>query len=105
MRSLFAVDFTSSLNHSDIRGVAENTWAVPVEIRYRSFRCTESEALDHQEKTLTVMEDLESGESAGFQECILIWPLPSRHIIHLDEIETWVAVGGPGSADCRYNHS
>ena len=105
MRSLFAVDFTSSLNHSDFIGVAKNTGPTPLGVRYRSFRCTESEALDHQEKTLTVMEDLESGESDGFQECILIWPLPSRHIVHLDEIETWVAVGGPGSANFRHNHN
>lgn len=105
MRSLFAVDFTSSLNHSDIRGVAEYTGAVPLEIRYRPFRCTESEALDNHEKTLTVMEDLESRESASFQDCILIWPLFSRHVAHLDEIETWVAVPAEGFADFRYNHS
>ncbi len=53
MRSQSAVDFTSSLNHSDIREVTE---------------------------------DLEPGEKTSFQECILIWPLLSRHIAHLDEI-------------------
>lgn len=93
MRSLFVVDFTSSLNHSDIRGVAVNTSPIPLEVRYRSFRCKEFEALDDQEKPLTVTGDFEPGESVGFQECILIWPLFSRHIAHLDETETWATLG------------
>lgn len=105
MRSLFAVDLTSSLNHSDIREFAENTGPIPLGVRYRSFRCTESAPLDHQEKTLTVMEDLESGESASYQECILNWPVFSHHVAHLDEIETWVAVGAPGSANFRHDHN
>lgn len=93
MRSLFAVDFTSSLNHSDIRKVAEGTEPIPLGVRYRSFRCKEFEALDDHEKPLTVTGDFEPGESACFQECILIWPLFSRHIAHLDEIETWATLG------------
>ena len=105
MRSLFAVDFTSSLNHSDIREVAEDIGPIPLGIRFRSFRYNEFKALDNHEKTLTVTEDLELGESADLQECILIWPLPPRRIAHLDEIETWVAVPAEGFADFRYNHS
>ncbi len=93
MRSLFAVDFTSSLNHSDIRKVAEDTGPIHLGVRYRSFRCKEFEALEDHEKPLTVTGDLEPGESAGFQECILIWPLFSRHLALLDEIETRAALG------------
>ena len=93
MRSQSAVDFTSSLNHSDIRKVAEGTEPIPLGVRYRSFRCKEFEALDDREKPLTVTGDIEPGEGAGLQEYILIWPLFSRHLAHLDEIEIWATLG------------
>ncbi len=93
MRSIFAVDFTSSLNHSDIREFVENTRPIPLGVRDRSFRCKELEALDNHEKPLTVTGEFEPGESAGLQEYILIWPLFSRHVAHLDEIEIWATLG------------
>jgi hypothetical protein len=105
MRSQPITDFTSSLNHSDIRGVVENAGPNPLEVRHRSFRCKESEALDHQEKSLTVMDDPEPEESACFQECTLNWPLFSRHVADLDEIEIRAAVGTQASTNFRYNHN